>query len=61
MSRWWEFGNLKYGDRVKVTDGFHKGKEGMVIDESHLAHNYRVKFDSEDYGNYIGDWQVEKI
>ena len=46
MTKCWFCGDdgIKYGDHVEILKGFHKGKQGKVIDEGRTCGTYRIKF-----------------
>lgn len=53
--------DIKYGDRVVVTDGFHEGRGGIVTDlYSFMGDKCYVKFEDTD-GHYIKYSYLKKV
>lgn len=56
--------NIKYGDRVKVVDGFYQGHRGRVVD-SHswmgpCQHKFYIDFDTINKSDFISVCDLEK-
>jgi len=52
---------IKYNDKVKIIDGFHRGYLGRIVDEDpRLYFNYIVELTNGDKV-YIPDYEMEKI
>lgn len=49
---------FKYGDNVKVINGFHKGRSGKLVNEA--SNEYQVNFGEEGSG-IIHKRDLEKI
>ena len=52
---------IYFGTKVKVIRGFHKGREGVVIDKGGCSFDYDVKFNDGVLGKDIVGRDMEII